>query len=466
MFNFDKNKDNIAVITEESSLSYQDLQNLCDDFISHIHSRCLIFILCSNSVPSVTGYVAAIQNRVVPLLLADDSDKTLVSNLIDKYHPDYLWLPKSRIQDFEGKALYSLDNYVLVKTPYKKDYNLFDDLALLLSTSGTTGSPKLVRLSYKNLLSNTKSICEYLQIGSDSRAITTLPMNYSFGLSIINTHLYKQGSVILNDHTVIQREFWSMLEKHEATTFSGVPYTFEILDKLRFSRKDLPKLKVITQAGGKLPASLQEKMADYCNEHNIKFYVMYGQSEATARMGYLPYKLAKEKLNYIGIAIPNGKFTLEDDEGNLITTSNTKGELIYEGDNVSLGYALKIDDLTKGDDNKGKLKTGDIAIFDEEHLFKIIGRKTRFLKIYGNRVGLDEIQTLLQEHFKTPDIACVGTDDHLVAFITKESLLQNVKDYLAEITKLNPKAFEVRFIKELPRNTSGKLQYKVLNELL
>ena len=466
MFNFDKNKDNIAVITEECTLSYKDLQNLCDDFISHIHSRCLIFILCSNSVPSVTGYVAAIQNRVVPLLLADDSDKTLVSNLIDKYHPDYLWLPKSRIQDFEGKALYRLDNYVLVKTPYQKEYNLFSDLALLLSTSGTTGSPKLVRLSYKNLLSNTKSICEYLEIGSDSRAITTLPMNYSFGLSIINTHLYKQGSVILNDHTVIQREFWSMLEKYEATTFSGVPYTFEILDKLRFYRKDIPKLKVITQAGGKLPATLQEKMADYCNEHNIKFYVMYGQSEATARMGYLPYKLAKEKLNYIGIAIPNGKFTLEDDEGNLITTSNTKGELIYEGDNVSLGYALKIDDLTKGDDNKGKLKTGDIAIFDEEHLFKIIGRKSRFLKIYGNRVGLDEIQTLLQEHFKTPDIACVGTDDHLVAFITKESLLQNVKDYLAEITKLNPKAFEVRFIKELPRNTSGKLQYKVLNELL
>ena len=466
MFNFDKNKDNIAVITEESSLSYQDLQNLCDDFISHIHSRCLIFILCSNSVPSVTGYVAAIQNRVVPLLLADDSDKTLVSNLIDKYHPDYLWLPKSRIQDFEGKALYSLDNYVLVKTPYKKDYNLFSDLALLLSTSGTTGSPKLVRLSYKNLLSNTKSICEYLEIGSDSRAITTLPMNYSFGLSILNTHLYKQGSVILNDHTVIQREFWSMLEKYEATTFSGVPYTFEILDKLRFYRKDLPKLKVITQAGGKLPASLQEKMADYCNEHNIRFYVMYGQSEATARMGYLPYNLAKEKLNYIGMAIPNGKFTLEDDEGNAISTPNTKGELIYEGDNVSLGYALNIDDLTKGDDNKGKLKTGDIAIFDEDHLFKIIGRKSRFLKIYGNRVGLDEIQTLLQEHFKSSEIACVGVDDHLVTFITKESLLQNVKDYLAEITKLNPKAFEVRFIKELPRNTSGKLQYKVLNELL
>ena len=466
MFNFDKNRDNIALITEETSLSYQRFQDYCDEFISNIKNRCLIFILCSNSVPSVTGYVAAIQNRVLPLLLADDSDKTLVCNLIDKYHPEYLWLPKNRIQDFEGKALYSLDNYVLVKTPYKKDYNLFSDLALLLSTSGTTGSPKLVRLSYKNLLSNTKSICEYLQIGSDSRAITTLPMNYSFGLSILNTHLYKQGSVILNDHTVIQREFWSMLEKYEATTFSGVPYTFEILDKLRFYRKDLPKLKVITQAGGKLPASLQEKMADYCNEHNIRFYVMYGQSEATARMGYLPYNLAKEKLNYIGMAIPNGKFTLEDDEGNLITTSNTKGELIYEGDNVSLGYALKIDDLTKGDDNKGKLKTGDIAIFDEDHLFKIIGRKSRFLKIYGNRVGLDEIQMLLQEHFKSSEIACVGVDDHLVTFITKESLLQNVKEYLAEITKLNPKAFEVRFIKELPRNTSGKLQYKVLNELL
>ena len=207
-------------------------------------------------------------------------------------------------------------------------------------------------------------------------------------------------------------------------------------------------------------------MADYCHEHNIKFYVMYGQSEATARMGYLPYNLAKEKINYIGISIPNGKFSLEDDDGNLITTPNTKGELIYEGDNVSLGYALNLDDLTKGDDNKGKLKTGDIAIFDEDHLFKIIGRKSRFLKIYGNRVGLDEIQTLLQEHFKSSEIACVGTDDHLVTFVTKEALLQNVKEFLAEITKLNPKAFEVRFIKTLPRNSSGKLQYKMLNQIL
>ena len=276
MFSFDKNKDNIALITDDCTLSYQDLQKLCDEFISQINNRCLIFILCKNSVPSVTGYVAAIQNRVVPLLLAADSDKSLVCNLISKYHPNYLWLPKTRVQDFEGEALYSLDDYVLLKTQYKKDYTLFSDLALLLSTSGTTGSPKLVRLSYKNLLSNTKSICEYLQIGSDSRAITTLPMNYSFGLSIINTHLYKQGTIILNDHTVIQREFWSMLEKYEATTFSGVPYTFEILDKLRFYRKVLPNLKVITQAGGKLPATLQEKMSDYCNEHNIKFYVMYG----------------------------------------------------------------------------------------------------------------------------------------------------------------------------------------------
>ena len=466
MFNFDKNKDNIALITEDSTLSYQDLQKLCDEFISQINHRCLIFILCTNSVPSVTGYVAAIQNRVVPLLLAADSDKSLVCNLISKYHPNYLWLPKTRVQDFEGETVYSLDDYVLVKTQYKKDYTLFSDLALLLSTSGTTGSPKLVRLSYKNLLSNTKSICEYLQIGSDSRAITTLPMNYSFGLSIINTHLYKQGTIILNDHTVIQREFWSMLEKYEATTFSGVPYTFEILDKLRFYRKELPNLKVITQAGGKLQGTLQEKMADYCHEHNIKFYVMYGQSEATARMGYLPYNLAKEKINYIGISIPNGKFTLQDDEGNLITNPNTKGELIYEGDNVSLGYALNLDDLAKGDDNKGKLKTGDIAIFDEDHLFKIIGRKSRFLKIYGNRVGLDEIQTLLQEHFKSSEIACVGTDDHLVTFVTKEALLQNVKEFLAEITKLNPKAFEVRFIKTLPRNSSGKLQYKMLNQIL
>jgi len=327
----------------------------------------------------------------------------------------------------------------------------------LLTTSGSTGSPKLVRLSLENIESNATSIAEYLSISSDDRPVTVLPMNYSFGLSIINSHLIKGATMLLTGRSLMEKEFWTFLKKEKATTMSGVPYTYEILKRLRFFRMDLPSLTTMTQAGGKLHIELNREFTEYCHANNKRFFVMYGQTEATARMSYLQHEYGLTKLGSIGFAIPGGEFELIDENGVVVHESNTVGELVYRGKNVSLGYAECGEDLCKGDENFGILKTGDLAKRDSDNFYFIVGRKKRFIKIFGNRVNLDETERLLKNFII--DCACTGSDDKMVIYITETNREMDVKQYLSSKTGINHSAFIVRQIDAIPKNSSGKTIY-------
>jgi acyl-CoA synthetase (AMP-forming)/AMP-acid ligase II len=355
-----------------------------------------------------------------------------------------------------------MNGYVLLRTGYGADCELYPDLALLLTTSGSTGSPKFVRQSYANIKANTASIIEYLELDSSERAITTLPMNYTYGLSIINTHLMVGATLLLTDKGLMQKEFWNFFKEEQATSFGGVPYTYEMLDRLRFYRMELPALRCMTQAGGKLTPELHKKFAEYAEENGKKFVVMYGQCEATARMGYLPPDKAVEKCGSMGIVIPGGKFHLIDVEGNDIQEPHVTGELVYEGANVTLGYAEKPEDLAKGDERGGILQTGDMAQVDEDGFYYIVGRKKRFLKIYGNRVNLDEVDRLIKGKFDNLDCASAGVDDHMYIFVTDASKAAAVKEFVVEKTKLNAIAFQTVVIDEIPKNDAGKTLYKEL----
>ena len=274
----------------------------------------------------------------------------------------------------------------------------------------------MVRQSYNNILSNTESIVEYLNLDSTERPITTLPMNYTYGLSIINSHLYAGATILLTENTLIQKEFWNFFKTEQATSFGGVPYTYEMLKKLRFSRMNLPSLRYMTQAGGKLSPELHKEFAQDCIDKNRKFIVMYGQTEATARMAYLPSEYALKKYGSMGIAIPGGSFSLIDDNGNEITEDNITGELIYKGANVTLGYAESRSDLIKGDENHGVLLTGDMAKRDKDGFYYIVGRKKRFLKMFGKRVNLDEVERIIKSEYSFLDCACDGTDDNMYKY--------------------------------------------------
>ena len=365
------------------------------------------------------------------------------------------------------EKVYSYANYVLLKMRYKQEIEktaINPELALCLTTSGSTGSPKFVRLSLANVKANAEQIAEYLEIDENERPVTVLPSYYSYGVSIINSHLIKGATILMTEGTIAQREFWNFLKEQKATSISGVPYTYEMLKMLRFFRMDLPYLKTMTQAGGKLNKDIAKEYIEFAKEKGKKFFVMYGQTEATARMSYLPFEHALEKYASIGIAIPRGKFSLIDVNGNPIEESDVDGELVYIGPNVSLGYAECRADLAKGDENHGELHTGDVARRDSDGFYYITGRMKRFVKVWGNRCNLDATEQMVKSI--TTSCACVGVDDKITIFVTEQGLEESIIKLLAEKTGFNPKAFEVRIIEAIPVKSSGKIDYPAMQAML
>ena len=412
----------LAIIADDGRrLTYAELGGLVSDRAKSLQRGVLQFCLCKNTIENIVEYLACLEAGAPVVLLDATKEPETIENLRKIYKPG------------ETKC--------------------HPDLALCLTTSGSTGSPKLVRLTKRNILANAESIEEYLQIDENERPITMLPMYYSYGLSIINSHVLKGATILLTDKTYAQREFWNFLKENEATSMSGVPYTWELLRRLRFMRMDLPSVKTMTQAGGKLNAEIAKEYIQWAKSQGKRFIVMYGQTEATARMSYLPWEKAEEKYASIGVAIPGGEFSLAED-----------GELIYKGENVSMGYAECAEDLLKGDENHGLLHTGDMARVDEDGFYYITGRKKRFVKIWGNRCNLDQIEQMVKSI--TTTCACAGVDDHITVFVTKDGLEKDIKDLLAAKTGLNPIAFAVKCIEAIPVKESGKIDYQLLQQMI
>ena len=398
------------------------------------------------------------------VLLDGSKDMGIVQGLANHYMPEYIWIPTNRVDELgRGVPVITYEDYTLINWA-DSQYEINPDMLLCLTTSGTTGSPKLVKLTEKNLKSNAESIAEYLKITEKERAITSLPMYYSFGMSVINSHLIKGATLLLTDKAVIQREFLNFLKEGKATSIAGVPYTYEMLRRLRFLKMDLPELKTMIQAGGKLNANIVKEYVEAAQASGKEFIVMYGQTEAAPRMSYLPFDKALEKYASIGIAIPGGKLSVRDVNDQEIITPDTDGELIYEGPNVCMGYAECIADLAKGDENNGVLHTGDVARFDSDGYFYITGRMKRFVKVWGNRCNLDATEQLVKAI--TTSCACVGVDDKITVLVTESGLEDKIKEYLVDKTGLNIRAFDVKVIEVIPTLPSGKLDYQTMQKMI
>lgn len=460
----DRYKENTLALDENGkSIFYGDIDVLSKRLKAINQSKPLVFCLSENSLGSLLGYLSFICNGWVPLMLDKNIDVDFFTSLMEKYKPTYIWQPVSTLNKTgKEKTALNANGYVLTELEQQQPTVVNKQLSLLLTTSGSTGSPKLVRISLENIIENAKSIAAYLEITSKERPITTLPMYYSYGLSVIHSHVISGATILLTNRSLMEKDFWNFLKQKEATSFAGVPYTFEMLHRLRFERMQLPSIKTITQAGGKLNEKLVSYFSNTCFSRQQRFFVMYGQTEATARMSYLPFELALESPTSIGISIPGGKFTIIDSTGSKILENNVAGELCYEGPNVSMGYAESAEDLLKGDENKGILYTGDIAICDEKGLYYIVGRKKRFIKIFGNRVSLDATEQLLKEI--TSEVACIGSDDKMVIFITDPQKVEEVKSYVSHKTGIHISAFKVELVDKLPKNSSGKIMYSNLQQ--
>ena len=463
MWPLDHFKNQIALLEESGqSYSYAQLTQICNTLLSQINNKGLDFILCENSVGSIFSYVSMILKRTPILLLNADIDPLLLKEYITTYSPQYLWLPEKSIFNISGYSqIYASFNYILLK---KQEYffsDLYGELALLLTTSGSTGSRKLVRLSYKNIYINQSAIATSLSMNSLDRYITTLPMNYSYGLSIINSVLHVGGSLVVTKKSVLQKDFWDQMKGFHVTSLGGVPYTYQMLDRIRFYKMDLPSLVTLTQAGGRLEQNIQNKLAVYAQDTGRKFYVMYGQTEATARLCCLPYKYAIRKLGSIGLPIPGVNISLLNNYGAEIIESEIVGKLVYKGGNVMLGYAEDLHDLALGDTCGGINESGDLAKRDEEGYIYIVGREKRFLKIFGNRVNLDELERIIIDKFPGCNVACSGRDDMLFIFIEGDDIFWSaeIKKFIIHNLKINQSGFEIRQITSFPKNESGKILY-------
>lgn len=326
----------------------------------------------------------------------------------------------------------------------------------MLPTSGSTGSPKLVRHSYRNIEANAENVKNLFGLTPDERAMAVLPMHYTMGLSVIASHLKAGASLILSGRSLLDAAFWKMLKDEHATSFTGVPYSYELLMKLRFTRMDLPDLKTITQGGGKLTPEMFAALADYAAKSGKRFIATYGQSECTARMAYLPAELAQTKTCSIGFAEPGGQLSIVDENGNESFQGEATGEMVYRGENVTLGYATCAEDLAKGDENHGVMHTGDLARRDADGCYFIVGRLKRFLKIFGLRIGLDEIENLVKAEFGA-DCVCSGTDQQLVVMIARQGVSSAVVDFIEQKTHLFRKCIQVNEVNAVVRNEAGKV---------
>ena len=428
-----------AVVTAEGSMSYAELEDAVADVAARLGTaRRLVLLEASNEVGSLVTYLAALRGGH-PLLLAPAHASAAVPRLISTYDPDVV---------VSAEAGWALDERRAVST-----HRLHPDLALLLSTSGSTGSSKLVRLSRTNLESNAAAIAEYLGLRPDDRAMTSLPMQYCYGLSVINSHLHAGASVVLSQLSVVDRCFWDLFRSTGATNFAGVPHTFDLLDRVGFDSASLPTLRHITQAGGRMRADTVRRYAGMAERDGWQLFVMYGQTEATARMAYLPPQLAASHPRSIGLPIPGGRFSIDspDDDG--------VGELVYRGANVMLGYAETPADLALGR-TVDALHTGDLARVDASGLYEVVGRRSRFVKPYGIRIGLDSTEALLADHRITA--ACTSDGECLIVGVEDPSQVEAASNVLHEQLGLPRSGPASRVVPSLPRLANGKPDYHAL----
>jgi acyl-CoA synthetase (AMP-forming)/AMP-acid ligase II len=371
--------DRCAVWAPEGPLTYADLAARVEDAASLLGTgRRLVLLAAENSFDFLVTYLGALAAGHVPLVVPGDRPQHHGS-LVERYSPDV-------VASRDGAG------WQVTHRTTEPAHELHPDLALLLPTSGSTGSPKLVRLSHENLDSNALAIAEALRIRPDDRAATTLPLHYCYGLSVAHSHLAVGASLVLTDLSVVDPCFWDLVDTAGVTSLAGVPHTFELLDRSGFAERDHPSLRVVTQAGGRLAPDAVRRYAALGRSRGWDFFVMYGQTEATARMAVLPPELLDSHAETVGLPVPGGRFRLEP----LSELECGLGELVYSGPNVMLGYAEHPGDLTRGRDVT-ELRTGDLGHLRRDGTVEVVGRRSRFAKVVGLRIDLDRAERDLAE---------------------------------------------------------------------
>jgi acyl-CoA synthetase (AMP-forming)/AMP-acid ligase II len=433
----------------------------------------LVFLFCSNATGTVIALLAAAAAGHAIALIDPGLAEDKLQALLEAYEPE-LVLGTGDV----GGILHDLADQ---SKDWRRDERIADDVAwltrsstapapdinpavqLLLSTSGTTGSQKYVMLSGDAIVANAKQIAQALAIDENSTGIAHLPLHYSYGLSVLTSHLIRGGRIYFVSDSIMTPSFWSKIEDAGGSHFPGVPFHYATLARLGASL--IPdSVKVFTQAGGALDPRIQAKMHDLAARQGGQFFAMYGQTEASPRMTTLQHADFTRKIGSVGVALPGGRLSIIDEAGEELPAGSV-GAVVYEGPNVMLGYASGRDDLAKGDELKGRLETGDLGRLDSERFLYLTGRTKRFAKIAGYRLGLDEIE---KELSAICPVACLDLGEKIAVVheqATETALKSRVRELAADY-KVPVSSFSLSRTMQIPRGASGKIDYARLKESL
>ncbi len=459
----------IAVIAPEGQITYSELTDSIakqsEWLKSSIGKEKKVLLIADNSLFFVISYLAILKsgNVCVPLNPATSESsigfiagqcESELAFIHSKYAAKFADLVPNLIDEVKQQSI--IADAASVEYKRKKAFPS-DQLATIIYTSDSTALPKGVMLSHRNLRANTASIVSYLSLTQDDRMLAVLPFYYCYGLSLLHTHLRVGGSLVLNNSFMMLNTVLDDLLNHRCTGFAGVPSHFQIL--VRKYRR-FPDLRYVTQAGGKLPDAF---IREFINYHpDIEFFVMYGQTEATARLSYLPPDMLRAKPDSIGKGIPGVKLEVVDKQGNPIDEGI--GELVASGDNIMMGY-YQDEELTAETIRNGKLYTGDIGQMDSDGYIYIVAREKEFLKVGGERVSPKEIEAVISTLPEVVDCSIVGVEDDISgeaikalivlrdeAEISKNDVIKHCTRHLsaAKVPKF------VEFPKEIPLAATGK----------
>lgn len=438
----------------------------------------LILLVSDNSMEAVSLYCYHMKKRNTVFFVGNTKKASDIAALIDHFMPDEIFLDRKKMRDVESEpALYEeIEENYQTGSPYYQYVRLqrrqeikdvlYDDLALLMVTSGSVGNGKIVALSYDNLRSNAQAIIESLEIDENDRAGVMLPVSYVYGLSVVNSHLLADAELLLPQGNMFQSGYWNFLEECRVTSFCGVPYTYEILDYLRILSRPWKELRLLTQAGGAMSREMKQKLLEWiCDrrQRGIKTHlaIMYGQTEATARMSAFFLDQHPDKMDSVGRAISGGAFQIKNKD------HAGEGDIYYRGANVYLGYVKERSDLTENADvwrqNTDLLDTGDVGKLDEEGYLYITGRKKRFIKCNGIRISLDELERSIEIKWAVP-VVCVSrvSDEQILLFIRIQDFrnidIMELTDYLRQLG-IRKEQCRIRKIPAFHYCDNGKLDY-------
>jgi len=419
----------------------------------------VLFAHLPTTIDAIVGYLGALRAGRPICLLDPDLHDDIRDSLIGRFEPALVSGVRTDPPAGYSEHAYAGQRAWLRQTP--SAVTPHPDLALLLTTSGSTGDPKLVRLTSTAVEANARAIAQALGIDGDEVAVTSLPLFYSYGMSVLNSHLISGATVLVQPRTLLEREYWQDIVGHGVTSMAAVPYQYEMLRRLRFDPSRYPSLRSLTQAGGRLRAELIEDFHGRMSAVGGRMFVMYGQTEAGPRMTTLPADQLPAKLGSVGLALPGTALAIRTDDGHETTEPQVTGEVIFRGPNVMMGYAQSATDLAGPDELGGRLSTEDLGYLDAEGCLWITGRIKRMGKVFGIRVNLDDVERLLAG---CPPVAAVPGDDRLVVFVesAEEHWPAKIKAHLADQLGIHSSGFDVRSVTALPLLPNGKVDYRSL----